>query len=374
MKRLNSGYYFHKLYNRKEHFPFEGQFELTYRCNFECVHCYCKGSEPENINPKQNELDTSQVKNILNEIKKEGCLFIVFTGGEPFLRDDFLEIYSHARNLGLLVTIFTNGYLLNKKIINFLVNQPPLSIEITLNGISKKTHELVTGVKGSFERVIDAIKLLAKSNIRLRLKSNCLRQNKHEIAGINKFTQDVLGRPNNKAFYFRYDPIIHARLNGDRSVLKFGLSTEEMFETKKQDPDIWEEYQRQTHCDFPQLNRDGNYLYHCNNWMQKFFINPYGRLKFCSLSDKFSVDLKHASFREGFYSVFPRLLDEKFKTDSKCRSCRLRPICYYCPARAFLDTGNEEGPVPLYCSLAEADSRNMKGSHFKQTKIKLLSV
>ena len=76
-------------------------------------------------------------------------------------------------------------------------------------------------------------------------------------------------------------------------------------------------------------------------------------------SDKFSIDLKTTPFREGFYNVFPRLLKERFKTDSKCKDCSLRPICYHCPARAFLETGDEESPVEYFCQLAKAAGEEM---------------
>ncbi len=94
--------------------------------------------------------------------------------------------------------------------------------------------------------------------------------------------------------------------------------------------------------------------------MKQFLVNPYGKLKFCIFSDKFSVSLKTASFKEGFYKVFPQLLKEQFKTDSKCKDCSLRPFCCYCPARAYLETGDEETPVPYYCELAKKTAEQME--------------
>ena len=93
--------------------------------------------------------------------------------------------------------------------------------------------------------------------------------------------------------------------------------------------------------------------------MQQFFINPYGRLKFCQFSEDFSVDLRKVSFKEAFYDVFPKLLEERFKTDSRCQSCRLRPICYHCPGRAYLETGDREAPVPYFCELAKETAKSL---------------
>lgn len=347
--------YIRKLLDRKEHFPWSGHFELTYRCNLNCIHCYCKGSED-----KSRELDTKEIKNIIDIIYKEGCLFLTFSGGEPLVREDFLEIYSYAKEKGFITTIFTNAALFTKKIIDYLKKSPPHRIEITLNGITKETYESITQVRGSFFKVTENIKALAKGKLPLKIKSNSLKQNKGEIFKIKKWTEDLLGRPSDNKYFFQYDTMIYPRLNGDKTPLDYRLSFEEMQESKIQDSDMWKEYQKGLHIDMPKLTRDKKFLYHCNSWFTNFFINPYGRLKFCEFSEKFSVDLKTTSFREGFYKIFPNILNERFKTDSMCINCGLRPVCCQCPAKAALETANEEHPVKYYCGMAEAFAKRLK--------------
>jgi len=354
MEKQSADNFFKRLQNKKKHYPLNGQIELTYRCNLDCVHCYCKGLED-----KEKELTTKEWKKVLDEIHREDCFNLILTGGDPLERGDFLELYSYARQKGFIITLFTNGQRLTKKVIDYLVKSPPFSVEITLNGITQKTYESITRVEGSFKGVMTAIRELKRKDIRLILKSNCLRQNKDEIARIKAWTEENLGKPQGKKYRFKYDPIIYPRLNGDKTSCAYRLSFEEFLEAKKQDPDIWEEYEKGLHGKFPGLGRNRNFLYRCSAWMNNFFINPYGRLKFCMLSDKFSVDLKTISFKEGFYNVFPLLLKEKFKTGSKCKDCPLRPICYHCPARAYIETGDEEAPVPYYCELAKATAEQM---------------
>ncbi len=354
MKKNSLGYFVRKLVNKKEHYPWSGQLELTHRCSLNCIHCYCKVSKDND-----RELTTEEWKKILDTIQKEGCIWLTFTGGDPLVRDDFLALYSYAKSKGFIITLFTNGYSLTKGIINYLVKLPPFSIEITLNGITQESYEAITQVRDSFPKIIKNIKLLSKSKIKLILKSNCFKQNKDEIAKIKGWTEELLGKPAEKKYRFKYDPMIYPRLDGDKTPSNYRLSFEELAELRKQDPDIWEEYQKGLHNDFPDLKRDGGFLYHCNSWMQQFFINPYGRLKFCIFSDKFSIDLKTTTFKEGFYRWPLQILNERFKTGSKCRDCGLRPICYHCPARAHLETGDEESPVPYYCQLAEETAKEM---------------
>ena len=343
-----------KLAGKRDHYPLSCQIELTYRCSLNCVHCYCKGSEDKN-----RELTTEEWKKIIDTLQEEGCIWLTFTGGDPLVRDDFLELYAYAKKKGFLITLFTSGHCLTKKHIDHLVKMPPCSMEITLNGITQETYEKIALVKDSFPRVIRNIKSLAKSKVKLILKFNCLKQNKDEIGSVKKWAEDLLGRRTDKKYRFKYGPMIFPRLNGDKTPCDYRLSFEELVELRKQDPDIWKEYQKEMHSDFPDLKRDRGFLYRCDSWMQQCFIDPCGRLKFCMWSDKFSVDLRTTAFKEGFHRVFPQLLNERFKTDSKCRECGLRPVCYHCPARAYLETGNEEAPVPYYCRLAEETAKGM---------------
>ena len=356
MKEISSEHFYGRLHNKKEYYPWSGQIELTYRCNLNCIHCYCEGLEK-----KDKELNTHQWKEILSEIYKEGCVYLTFTGGEPLIREDFLDLYSYAKEKGFIISLFTNGQGFTEEIIDYLAKSTPYSIEITLNGITKDTYEAITQIEDSYLKVIKTVKRLKEKRLPLILKANCLKQNKHEVAKIKVFTEKLLGKPSENKHYFRYGTMIYPRLNGDKTPCDHRLSFEELLEVKRQDPDIWQEFQKGLHSDFPDFKRDRTFLYRCNSWMTQFFINPYGRLKFCQFTEKFSVDLKTTSFKEGFYKVFPKVLKEQFKTDSKCRDCGLRPICYHCPARAYLETGDEETPVEYYCTLARETAKLKNG-------------
>ena len=79
-----------------------GQFELTHRCNLRCQHCYIVR------NNKKAELTYKEICRVIDEVRKEGCLWLCLTGGEPLLREDFLDIYSYAYKKGFIITIFTN--------------------------------------------------------------------------------------------------------------------------------------------------------------------------------------------------------------------------------------------------------------------------
>lgn len=337
--------------NLNRRIPESGLFELTYRCNLNCLHCYCKGSEDLG-----RELATDEVKAILGQIHKEGCLGITFTGGEPLIREDFLEIYLYAKRKGFLIDIFTNGVLLTEEKQNFFQRYPPRSIEITLNGITKETYEAITQVEGSFNKVMANIKELVSRDMPLVIKANCLKQNKEQIAKIKAFTKELFGEDKKR---FKFDPHIYPRLNQDKTPSKYRLDPFELKQVMESDAEVYAEYEEGLKSEHS-LARDKEFLYQCSSWLTHFFINPYGRLKFCQFIENFSTDLRENSFKEGFYNGFPKLMEERFKSNSKCKDCRLRVFCLFCPGRAYLETKDEESPVSYFCELAKAHPAHRK--------------
>lgn len=355
MKNQRSALFFDRLFRHSQSTLLNAQFDLTYRCNFRCAHCYCQG-----LDKKKSEMSTAQVCRMLDILAGEGCLWLDMTGGEPLLRRDFRKIYLHARRRGFLVTLLTNGSLFNDSLIRFFQKNSPYAIEVTLNGITPNVYESITRTPGFFRRVMTNLKKIIRAGLPLRIKTNCLTLNKDEIPLIKKWVQENVPAPGGRGFTFSYDPMIFPRLDGDPAPCQYRLNPRQLIALRRSDPDMRREYEAYllaSSCGGP---RSGEYLYQCDAWRAQCVVDPSGRLKFCPLTDKFSVDLKKQSFRHGFYEVFPKMLDVKFRTNSACRTCALRSLCAYCPAKAHLETGNEEGPVPYYCRMARAVRREEK--------------
>ncbi|MDD5070828.1 MAG: radical SAM protein, partial [Candidatus Omnitrophica bacterium] len=213
----------HRTNQRK---PLYGQIELTYNCRYSCRHCYCK-------NQPRNDLGAGFWKKILDQLKSQGCFEITFTGGDPLLHKEFLSIYDYAIKNGFLVTIFTSGYPLTDELISFLSDQPPVSIEITVNSLNKLTYEKITGFKGGFDKTFSNIYKLKERGLPLILKCNGLRQNKNEIYQIKKFAEELLGKGK-----FKYDSFIFPGLNGEKAPLDCRLKPEEIKEIEQNDEDM----------------------------------------------------------------------------------------------------------------------------------------
>jgi len=121
--------------------PLSGSIEVTRRCPLHCVHCY--NNLPAGDGARSKELSYKQHRRILDEVADAGCLWLLYTGGEIFQRNDFLDIYTYAKKKGLLLTLFTNGVLITDSIADYLAEWPPFSIEITIYGSTRETYERV---------------------------------------------------------------------------------------------------------------------------------------------------------------------------------------------------------------------------------------
>ena len=145
-------------------YPLGATFELTNRCNLNCAHCYINQPANDEV-ARQRELSTEQVKAIIDQMVAAGVLFLTLTGGEPLLRPDFTEIYTYARQKGLLVILFTNGTLVSEEIADLLNDLRPLNVDISIYGASSSVFEAVTRVSGTFSRCFTGIERLLSRRI-----------------------------------------------------------------------------------------------------------------------------------------------------------------------------------------------------------------
>lgn len=280
---------------RVERYPFNCQWELTCRCNLKCVMCY---TDPFNTPEKiRQELATEEILRILEEIREAGCLEVTFTGGEPFLRRDFLDIYTAAVNKGFLVTIFTNGTLITPAIADHLKTHLPFLVEISIHAATPSSFDAITQGRGSYEHCMEGIQLLLERDIPLMMKTTGMTINKEEIPGIREFVKGL------KKVQYKFGADIRAGLDGsEEAIQKFQLPKMEIKDIEYADPDFKAERQKQDREKKEQERLGG---IPCAGGKQKFHIDAYGQMQICTHKRKFSYDLRKGSFSEGFYKVLP---------------------------------------------------------------------
>jgi radical SAM protein with 4Fe4S-binding SPASM domain len=327
--------------------PVGGAIEVTHRCNNKCVHCY--NNLPLNHKEaRRKELTYEEHCRILDEIAELGCLWLLFTGGEIFARKDFLDIYTYAKQKGLLVTLFTNGTLITSEIADYLMQWRPFNIEITLYGGTRKTYEQVTGVPGSFDRCMRGIRLLVERKLPLKLKTVAIASNKHELWDMKRFVEDELG------LEFKFDALINPRCDCSQGPLDVRLSPEEVVKLDLQDPQRVDEWRNllKRNSNFSNMGKNAKTVWQCGSGLNTFAIDPSGMLRMCILSQNDGYDLGKGNFKEGWEQFLYKLRQKKVSKETKCLSCAIRDMCGSCPANADLECRDEEAPVDFLCQVA----------------------
>jgi radical SAM protein with 4Fe4S-binding SPASM domain len=327
--------------------PISGSIEVTRRCNLSCVHCY-NNLPLDDQNARRTELTYEQHCRLLDEMAAEGCLWLLYTGGEIFVRKDFLDIYSYAKKAGFLITLFTNATLLTPGIAEYLAVWTPFSLEVSLYGRTAATHDRVTGVAGSFDKTMRGVRFLMEVGLAPIVKTMVLKSNTHEIWDMKRYVEEELG------LEFRFDAMINPRVDTSLTPLDMRLSPEEVLELDLKEPDRKNEWIRFCeHFKGPDHNsEESGELYACGGSHNAFAIDAYGRLSTCVLWQGETYNLREGNFKEGWEEFLLSVSRKKATRKTKCVACDLRSMCGMCPANGVLECGDAEEPVDFLCQVA----------------------
>ena len=156
--------------------------EITQQCNLRCRHCYLSAG-----NVAADELSTEALKELLASVKAMGGISVAFGGGEPLMRDDCLELLRYATDLGLLISLGTNGTLIDRPMAKAIA-QIPLKVQVSLDGATAPTHDRIRG-KGNFELAVRGIDYLIEEGMAkdLLIAYTAMKPNVREVPQIIDF-------------------------------------------------------------------------------------------------------------------------------------------------------------------------------------------
>lgn len=326
--------------------PTHGHFELTFRCPLACDFCYCSCYISDAHVAR--ELNTDQVIRILEEAAQMGCLWITFSGGDPFLRKDFITIYKHAQSLGLIVSVFCSGLIFTQEWRELFKSYPPFKLEFPLYGSSAAVHEAVSGIKGSFSKIITNLKRMQEDGISVRVKTKVTKKNLADVQSLRNFLEDEF------QLEFRSNYFLYPKLNGDSEHLSERLSKEEIVALEKEIS--FEKCDSKTEILSEDLGEASvsTKLFRCAAGVNSFYVNPYGELNFCTYVRQSSYDLKQGSLKEGMAKLRRELLQLEYPKGSACGTCSIQGSCQNCPGHAYLETGTLEGKSDYLCEVNKA--------------------
>jgi len=167
--------------------PYEINIDLTFQCNLRCIFCYSSSTNQHN---KSSEMSTDEIFDIIDEFKKLNGAFVLFGGGEPFIRDDFLEIFKYTKSKGLWTYVLTNGSLITEEVAyEYAKYFNPLfdKIQVSLDGATPEINDKQRGVKGAFDSTLRGItNLTSTGKIRPLINTVVTKLNYNDIPNILK--------------------------------------------------------------------------------------------------------------------------------------------------------------------------------------------
>jgi radical SAM protein with 4Fe4S-binding SPASM domain len=349
LEQLSYGEFSADLHARQagQRVPLQVSIEVTRRCPLECLHCY-NNLPMGDLEAKRRELTKEEHFRVLDELVEMGCFWLLYTGGEIFARKDFLEIYTYAKQKGFLITLFTNGTMINEKIADYLAEWPPFAIEITLYGRTRETYEKLTMIHGSYDRCLRGIRLLKERKLPLKLKTVATSINKHEVMAMRRFAEEELG------VEFKMDGQINPRIDCSQSPLAVRLTPEEVVTLDMATAKTADEYRRLAERSLVEtVNATPvDTIYVCGGGLGSFAINALGEMGICVISQQETFNIRDSGVKGVWEKSLLQLRERKRTRVTKCAECRIKLMCGMCPANGEMENGDRESPVDFLCQVA----------------------
>lgn len=354
--------------------PLSGTFELSPVCNFACRMCYVRKTSRE-VERSQRRIRTlDDWLRIAEEAREAGLLYILLTGGEPLLWPDFWTLYERLAQMGFLVSVNTNGSLIDETAVEHFRKWPPKRINITLYGAGEETYGSLCCAKGAFHRVRRAIELLKKAGILVKLNCSLTPWNAQDLEPMIRYAEEEKLILQLATYMFppvrrdasrvgendRFTPeeAAYYRLEGVR--LQYG---EEKYRQFLEDI-------RKGYLPPPGLEEscidplDGKIR--CRAGSASFWITWDGYLLPCGMMTEPAVDLEEGSFRDCWEKLVQD--SEAVITSGICSRCGNWQLCHACAAMAFTETGKACGIPEYLCRTVEAMKRIAAEEEKKERK------
>ncbi|BCJ95357.1 hypothetical protein acsn021_29260 [Anaerocolumna cellulosilytica] len=305
-------------------------FALTNRCNLNCIHCSVDASS----RLREEYLDTNEIISIIDKIIKVNAKAIIFTGGEPLIRNDFFAILEYTRkHFSGKIILMTNATLINENNVSELAQNLD-SIDISLDGVNEETCSRIRG-KGVFNKVVSAIKLLQQNGLTEISVSMVLSKiNEPLLDDFYNLNKNLGTTPVPRVFA----ELGRGKESKDEFIPQSELSSYAGIKTKEEyDKDKRELYDTLKVCD-------------CRACKTNYTINYDGNLYPCGLliNDKYKLanmrDMRDFNSVLEFSDKQAILNVENIQPDNyeKCKDCEINIFCWSCIESIDQLDGTEE--------------------------------
>ena len=333
--------------------PLSGTFELTPVCNMDCKMCYVRLSAAQQR--AQGPLaDADQWLVVGRQAMEAGMLYLLLTGGEPFLHPQIRAIMEGLHRMGLLISINSNGTLIDAATVAWLKQVPPVRINISLYGASDDTYARLCGNPHGFTQVKQAVRLLTEAGIVVKLNVSLTPHNAADLPSMVEFAR-ANGLPIQIATYMfpplrrdaaavgqndRFSPEEAAYYMAYADYLTLGA----------------ERFAAQTTPTPAEVDESCTEVgdgIRCRAGKCSFWVNWQGHVTPCGM---FPVDNSPCVFTTPFGEAWEQVkaYAAGIRLPSVCADCEAKDVCRACAAMVITESGRFD-TVPAYrCAMMRA--------------------
>jgi len=314
--------------------PISVHVDVTYRCNERCVHCYLDHED-------RGEMTTAEIKDVLDQLADAGVFFLQFSGGEVFMRRDFLELVEYARRRLFNVKIKTNAVMIHEFEARRLRELTVDTVQISVYSHRAEVHDAITKLPGSFSRTIKAVRFLKEQGLKVTIANVLMTLNMGDYKELQKLAAEL-------GVHYTLDPTITPMMDGNTSILDLRIPGEALPEVFRNPALVanMEEF-----CAPPTPpTADDLESYSCSAAHSFCYISPYGDVFPCVQFPLPSGNVRRQKFLD-IWNGSPQLQEVrsiKAKDLTTCSSCNHVAKCSRCPGLAYME-GSMRGPSTADC-------------------------
>ncbi|MGE5736181.1 MAG: radical SAM/SPASM domain-containing protein [Acidobacteriota bacterium] len=314
--------------------PLSVHFDITYRCNERCVHCYLDHDD-------LGEMTTAEIEDVLDQLADAGVFFLALSGGEVLMRRDFFDIVEHARRRLFNVKIKTNGVMIREPEARRLRQLGVEQVQISVYSHRPEVHDGITKLPGSLRRTIEAIRFLKLQGLKVSMANVLMTANLFDNQGMMSLAKDL-------GVSYTLDPTITPKIDGNTAVLALRAPAAELrrvFQNEELVGNVAE------FCAPPAApDEDVMDGYPCSAGHTSCYISPYGDVFPCVQFPLPSGNLRREKFVEIWRhsSALKEVRSIRARDLTTCSACSHVGSCSRCPGLAYME-GNMRGPSSADC-------------------------
>lgn len=302
----------------------------TNQCNMYCAHCYRDAGQKA-----EEELNTLEAKKLLEEIARAGFKIMIFSGGEPLMRPDIVELVQHAANLGLRPVFGSNGTLLTKDLARALKKAGTMGMGISLDSTDPAKHDKLRVYPGGWEQALRGMAYCREAGLPFQIHTTVMEWNQAEIEAITDLAVELGAVAHHIFFLVPTGRAVNIEEESLRA-REYEELLERILEKQKQVP-----IELKPTC-APQFMRIARqkglkmrFSKGCLAGTSYCIISPKGDVQPCAYLNILAGNVRETPFDQIWREspLFLKLRTEEY--GGGCGGCEYRKVCGGCRARAY---------------------------------------